>query len=79
VLSPGATNERRDREAKLKLYSTRGVDEYWLVDWRTQTVVVYRRQAAQLRLQATLRREDPLASPLLPEFALTVAELFDRD
>lgn len=28
VLSPGAENERRDREAKLKLYSSRGVQEY---------------------------------------------------
>src|SRR5205085_1491121 len=34
VLSPGLTNERRDREAKLKLYSRRGVLEYWIVDWR---------------------------------------------
>lgn len=28
VLSPGKTNERRDREAKLKLYSVRGMYEY---------------------------------------------------
>ena len=27
VLSPGSTNERRDRQAKLKLYSRRGVRE----------------------------------------------------
>ena len=79
VLSPGATNERRDREAKLKLYSTQGVDEYWIVDWRAQTVAVYRRQQAQLRLEATLRRDDTLTSPLLPGFTLAVAQLFDRD
>jgi Uma2 family endonuclease len=28
VLSPGALNERRDREAKRKLYSAYGVQEY---------------------------------------------------
>ena len=28
VLSPGASNERRDREATLKLYSRRSVAEY---------------------------------------------------
>ena len=39
---PVETNERRDREAKLKLYSRRGVLEYWIVDWRTQQVEVYR-------------------------------------
>src|SRR5712692_8151827 len=28
VLSPGTTNQQRDREIKLKLYSRRGVQEY---------------------------------------------------
>jgi len=28
VLSPGKNNERRDKEAKLKLYSVEGVREY---------------------------------------------------
>ncbi len=31
VLSSGAENIRRDREAKLKLYSSRGVREYGIV------------------------------------------------
>jgi Uma2 family endonuclease len=43
VLSPGATNERRDRQLKLKLYSRQGVHEYWIVDWRNRTVQVFRR------------------------------------
>jgi Uma2 family endonuclease len=43
VLSPGSTNERRDRETKLGLYSRRGVDEYWIVDWRQHRVEVFRR------------------------------------
>src|SRR5205823_5499727 len=32
VLSPGSTNAHRDREAKLKLYSRRGVEEYWVIN-----------------------------------------------
>jgi Uma2 family endonuclease len=32
VLSAGTENERRDREAKLKLYSERGVQEYWIIN-----------------------------------------------
>ena len=76
VLSPGTTNERRDREAKLKLYSRRGVREYWIVDWRTQQVEVYRREALALRLIGTLYPTDTLVSPLLPGFACEVATLF---
>jgi Uma2 family endonuclease len=75
VLSPGSTNERRDREAKLKLYSRRGVLEYWIVDWRAQQVEVYRREDLALRLVATLYPADTLQSPLLPGFACQVATL----
>ena len=76
VLSPGATNERRDREVKLKLYSRRGVLEYWIVDWQAQQVEVYRREELALRLVATLYPTDTLASPLLPGFTCVIARLF---
>jgi Uma2 family endonuclease len=76
VLSPGPTNEHRDREAKLKLYSRRGAHEYWVVDWRQRRVEVHRREDAELRLAATLYASDVLRSPLLPDFACPVAELF---
>jgi Uma2 family endonuclease len=76
VLSPGSSNVRRDREIKLALYSRRGVEEYWIVDWRRQTVEIYRREQATLRLVATLGNEDMLTSPLLPDFASPVAGLW---
>jgi len=76
VLSPGAHNEQRDRDAKLKLYSRRGVLEYWIVDWRLPQIEVYRRRDLALALAATLRQADTLASPLLPGFAIPLAELF---
>jgi Uma2 family endonuclease len=77
VLSPGSANERRDRKAKLKLYSQRGVSEYWIVDWRTRSIEVYRREQTQLQLVATLFEADTLESPLLPDFALPIARLFE--
>ncbi len=49
VLSPGTTNEQRDREFKLWLYSRRGVLEYWIVSWMERRVEIYRRDAAMLR------------------------------
>jgi len=77
VLSPGTANEHRDRDVKLKLYSRRGVREYWILDWRARQIEVYRRKRAQLRLHATLIEGDALDSPLLPGFSCTVSELFE--
>lgn len=76
VLSPGEQNIRRDRQAKLKLYSLQGVREYWIVDRFTRQVEVYRRLEGQLALAVTLLEQDELTSPLLPGFHLTVSRLF---
>ncbi len=76
VLSPGSSNEKRDRGIKLKLYSRRGVDEYWVVDWRSKTAQTFRRQADQLVLTATLTDSDTLTSPLFEGFACRVGEFF---
>ncbi len=76
VLSPGKANEDRDRSAKLKLYSTQGVLEYWIVDRTAQRLEIYRRQPAQLVLTTTLLAQDTITSPLLPGFAWELARLF---
>ena len=76
VLSPGKANEYRDRDAKLNLYSRRGVQEYWIVSWMQQSVEVYRREQAALKLVATLYAQDEIESPLLPGFSCQVTDLF---
>jgi Uma2 family endonuclease len=76
VLSAGSQNERRDREVKLRLYSLKGVLEYWIVNWRLQQLEVYRRDAGQLRLVGTFLPEDEITSPLLPGFTCQVAQFF---
>lgn len=76
VLSTGTENERRDKEAKLKLYSSRGVREYWIVNWHLQQIEVYRRENAALVLIKTLFVSDELTSPLLPGFACAVVRVF---
>lgn len=78
VLSPGGVNERRDREAKLQLYSRRGVSEYWIVDWRLRSIDVYRRDQSQLHYVATMLATDTLESPLLPGFSCSVGGLFEQ-
>jgi Uma2 family endonuclease len=78
VLSPGNVNERRDCKAKLDLYSRRGVQEYWIVDWVARQVEVYRRKRRKLLLVETLHQKDELQSPLLPGFSCKVRDLFDQ-
>ena len=76
VLSSGAENERRDREAKLKLYSSRGIREYWIFDWQQQQIEVYEREQAVLKLLATLFAKDKLNCSLLPNFNCPVERIF---
>jgi Uma2 family endonuclease len=76
VLSPGKANEIRDRETKLKLYSRRGVLEYWVIDWMNHRMEVFRRENAVLKLAATLFPMDDLTSPLFPGFSRRVGTLF---
>jgi Uma2 family endonuclease len=76
IVSPGSANERRDRELKLKLYAREGVDEYWLIDYRSRTVAVYRRAGDLLTLAQTLAGEERLTSPLLPGFTYPLADLW---
>lgn len=75
VLSPGAENERRDRQLKLKLYAVRGVREYWLIDWLTNTIQVYRNQSGQFVLGAELGRGATLRSDVLAGFSASVTDL----
>jgi Uma2 family endonuclease len=77
VLSPGRTNEERDRQKKLEVYSRRGVREYWIADRRQRVVNVYRREdGVVLRHVEVLYAENTLLSPLLPGFTCRVAQLF---
>ncbi|NUN65524.1 Uma2 family endonuclease [Pseudanabaena biceps] len=77
VLSAGTENERRDREVKLKLYSSQGVLEYWIADWRNKQVQVYRRENGILKLAMTLFVSDILTSPLLPDFSCLLSQIFE--
>jgi Uma2 family endonuclease len=46
ILSPGASNVRRDRQIKRSLYAARGAAEYWIVDPENRSVEVHRRNEA---------------------------------
>jgi Uma2 family endonuclease len=77
ILSPGSTNERRDRDLKRKLYAREGVEEYWLVDWRIRQIEIYRREGSIFELATTLTNADDITSPLLPGFTFPVRDLWE--
>lgn len=76
VLSASEKDKRRDRELKLRLYSVKGVKEYWILDWRQKMMEIYRRESGQLAQVTTLYESDTLTSPLLPGFECPVETLF---
>lgn len=78
VISQGAENERRDRTVKRQAYSKFGVREYWVVDRYQRTIEIYRLEQGQLILVTTLANSnDPIRTPLLPEFTCLVSQVFE--
>lgn len=73
------TTRKTDEIIKRKLYERYGVAEYWIVDPDLETVKVYRMTDHGYVRAAELSREagDQLATPLLPDFAVSLAELFE--
>ncbi|MEN9223473.1 MAG: Uma2 family endonuclease [Thermostichus sp. DRC_bins_24] len=76
VVSPGSRNASRDRQIKLKLYSRRGVQEYWILDPLQKQAEIYRRHEGSLTLIKTCLQEDILESPLLPGFVCPLPKLW---
>jgi Uma2 family endonuclease len=78
ILSPGASNERRDRQIKRKLYSTHAVGEYWIVDPETRRVEIYRKlDETGFVLAENLQIADELTSTFLEGFRLPVQAIFE--
>lgn len=77
ILSPGT--RRRDQTIKRQLFERSGVREYWLVDPRNRSVIVFRRTAiGEFARVAALHADESetLTTPLLPDFSLELSELF---
>lgn len=70
-----------DVGVKLRRYERAGVAEVWLVDTESRSVLVFRpseSDKAEFDVQLEIRSGEQLTSPLLPEFALEITQLFDR-
>jgi len=72
---------RYDIGAKKAGYERRGLRELWLVDTAADAVLIFRRSepgAPGFDTALELDRDQELTSPLLPGFALALAELFPQ-
>jgi Uma2 family endonuclease len=74
ILSPGT--RRVDLRIKRELYERVGVREYWIVDPVANRIAIHRRADGGLLQAADLSDADTLTTPLLPLFALDLAEFF---
>lgn len=77
ILSPGT--KRVDERIKRDLYDRVGVREYWIVDGLSRALMVFRRDADGTFPQIAHldpEKDDTLTTPLLPDFTLSMAELF---
>ena len=70
---------RYDIGAKKAGYERSGLPELWLVDTRAEAVLIFRRSrpgAPTFDVALELDREQQVTSPLLPGFALALADVF---
>jgi Uma2 family endonuclease len=77
VLSPSSRSI--DKVRKPRLYDAHGVREYWLADPKTDTLGIYRRDAAgrlALLTSLSLAAGDVLETPLLPGLRIPLPEIF---
>ena len=76
VLSPAT--RRLDQDVKLAAYRDAGVPEYWLVDPRTESVVIHALSTDRKRYVERVqgKKGDVIASAVLPGFQVEVSELF---
>jgi Uma2 family endonuclease len=76
VVSEG--NRRHDEVRKRRLYARHGVAEYWVIDPALETVKVYREPEGGYErvAECTAEADDALTTPLLPDWACPLTQLF---
>jgi Uma2 family endonuclease len=68
---------REDRIVKAEIYARNRAPEYWIVDLATKSIFVHTDPArSAYRSIVKLRRRDVLRPALLPEVAISVADVF---
>ncbi len=75
IVSPGKANRDRDYRYKHTEYAAREIGEYWIVDPEERQVTVCQWVEGQYE-DAVFRGSEPIQSIVVPDLALTVADLW---
>ncbi|MDD4932870.1 MAG: Uma2 family endonuclease [Methylacidiphilaceae bacterium] len=73
ILSPSTVHI--DLVDKVEIYRKAGIGEYWIFDWREETIRIYRFSENAEKPVAVQSFEDTLRTPLLPEFSLEMPKI----
>ena len=71
-----SSDRNRDLLRKRQVYAEAGIPHYWLCDLRQGTLTLLELQNGVYEEQAMLTSADTLTTPLLPGFAIPLAEFF---
>ena len=76
IVEVADTTLRQDRTRKLKIYSKKGIPEYWIVNLKHRCLEVFRRPSDEFYLEVAVFMETDEISPLTkPETKIKVADL----
>jgi Uma2 family endonuclease len=78
IVTDTPVDRKRDVVTKRKDYAKAGIAEYWIVDPKRLTVTVLKlhRKTMHYKVHGTFKRSERAASKLLPNFQVSLAELF---
>lgn len=75
ILSP--STGYYDLKTKYDSYEQAGVKEYWIIDHHRKKVDVYQNKNGKFQLHNESGDSEEVVSAILPEFSISLAELFD--
>ncbi len=71
-----SSDRNRDLVRKRQVYAEAGIPHYWLCDLRQDTLTLLELRNGVYEEQATLTAAETLTTPLLPGFAIPLADIF---
>jgi Uma2 family endonuclease len=77
VVSDDEEDRQRDLETKRREYAQAGIDEYWIVDPKTATIIVLALDGSAYRIHGEFPPGTKATSVLLPTFTADVTAVFE--